>query len=85
MRYTVQIEAGDGWTRHSAWDSYRDAVDQADLVHGRIITPGGATDEHAHRYAVSVQGFVGDYAEFQCLADADRDRYEHGAAGLPTA
>jgi len=35
--YTVEVKAIGGWTRHSDHDSYGDAVDQADLVHGRVV------------------------------------------------
>ena len=35
--YTVEVKAIGGWTRHSEHDSYCDAVDQADLVHGRVV------------------------------------------------
>ena len=35
--YTVEVKAIGGFTQHSTHDSYRDAVDQADMVRGRVI------------------------------------------------
>ena len=83
--YMVEVKAIGGWTRHSEWASYRDAVDQADMVHGRVITPGGGTDYAAWQYAVAAQGYADDYAAWQGQDDDERAEYEHGAAGIPTA
>lgn len=84
MMYHVEVQAIDGWTRHTSWESYRDAVDQADMVHGRVTLASGATDREAHAYAHTHQGFGGNYEEWQRLDDAERDAYERGAAGEPT-
>lgn len=35
--YVVEVKAIGGWTVHSSHASYRDAVDQCDMVHGRIV------------------------------------------------
>jgi hypothetical protein len=37
MMFTVEVKAIDGYTTHSTHDSYRDAVDQADMVRGRVV------------------------------------------------
>jgi hypothetical protein len=34
--YVVEVKAIGGWTRHSTHVTRQDAIDQADLVHGRI-------------------------------------------------
>jgi hypothetical protein len=44
-----------------------------------------AAEQLAYRYAVAEQGYVGTWAEWQALSDADRLGYEQGAAGIPTA
>lgn len=78
--YTVEVQAIGGWTRHSEHESYRDAVDQADMVHGRVVG-----DYAAWQWAVAHQGFVGDYAAWQSQDDDERAAYDAGAAGIPTA
>ena len=35
--YKVEVKAIGGWTLHSEHRSYRDAVDQADMVRGRVV------------------------------------------------
>ena len=92
--YTVEIQGehpptGEAmWYRHSAFRSYRDAVDQADLAHGRVIVgesgKGCMTDAEAHRWAVANQGFDGDYISWSNQDDEERSEYEDGAAGLST-
>lgn len=77
--YTVEVKAIGGWTAHSTHDNYRDAVDQADMVHGRI-----AGDLAAYRYAVASQGFEGSYEDWTGLDADERAEYESGAAGLGT-
>lgn len=78
--YTVQVEVGGEYTLHSTHESYRDAVDQADMVHGRVVVSAtGYSDERAWKYAVSNQGFAGDFAEWQSLDDEERNEYEVGA------
>ena len=37
MSYCVIVEAMDGWTRHSVHSTKKDAVDQADMVHGKVV------------------------------------------------
>jgi len=37
MMFAVEVKAIDGYTTHSTHDSYRDAVDQADMVRGRVV------------------------------------------------
>ena len=80
MMYTVQIKVGGEYTLHSTHESYRDAVDQADMVRGRVVVAAtGLPDESAWKYAVSHQGFEGDFAEWQSIDDEDRSEYEVGA------
>ena len=85
MAYQVTVKAGDGWTNHSEHESYRDAVDQADMVHGRVFCGTGLSDEAAWKWARDNQGFTGDYAEWTAQDDDERGEYELGAAGIPTA
>lgn len=78
--YQVQVKRRDGWDRAMDFESYREAVDQADLLHGRVaVKSTGFPDEAAHTYAVAYQGFEGDYGDWRRLNDAERDDYEHGA------
>ena len=78
--YAVETKAIGGWTRHSTHDSYRDAVDQSDMVHGRVVVAAtGLSDMDAHSHAVAQQGFIGDYSDWQMLDDSERDEYEYGA------
>ena len=35
--YTVQVKAIGGWTVHSEHDDLDDAIDQADLIGGRVV------------------------------------------------
>jgi hypothetical protein len=77
--YTVEVKAIGGYTTHSTHDSYRDAIDQADMVRGRVVG-----DEAAWKYAVADQGFTGDFAEWQSQDDGERAEYESGAEGIGT-
>jgi hypothetical protein len=78
--YTVQVKVGGEYTLHSTHDSYRDAVDQADMVHGRVVVAAtGLSDEKAWCYAVAEQGFTGDYTEWQSMDDDERNEFEFGA------
>ena len=72
------------WSRHSSPRSYRDAVDQADMVGGRVTINDGITDKEAHRWAVTDQGYEGDYLSWSNQDDKERAEYEDGAAGIPT-
>ena len=78
--YTVAVPAIDGRTVHSTHQRYRDAVDQADMVHGHI-----EGDEAAYRYAHDQQGFTGSYQDWTAQDDDERAEYELGTAGIPTA
>lgn len=78
--YQVEVKAIGGWTTHSAHNSYRDAVDQAGMVGGRVVG-----DEAAWKYAVASQGCDLTYAEWTAQDDDERAEYEAGAAGEPTA
>ena len=82
--YPVEVKTDGGWTLHSTHESYRDAVDQSDMVHGRVLCPTGATDSSAWSYARGQQGFEGDFLGWQAQDDDERQGYENGAAGIPT-
>ena len=82
--YTVEVKVSNEWIRHSDWDSYREAVDQSDMVRGRVVLATGATDEYAWRWARDNQGFEGDFLTWQAQDDEERQEYENGAAGIPT-
>lgn len=75
--YTVAVPAIDGRTVHSTHQSYRDAVDQADMVHGHI-----EGDEAAYRYAHDQQGFTGSYQDWTAQDDDERAEYELGMRGF---
>jgi len=77
--YHVEGQSVAGWTLHSEHESFREAVDQADMVRGRV-----AGEEKAHAWATANQGFTGDFAEWTSQDDEERAEYESGAAGLPT-
>lgn len=79
MTYTVEVRAIDGWTRHSEHESYGAAVNQADLVHGRV-----AGDRDAWEWARRNQGCTLSWDEWQGQDDSERDEYEAGAAGIGT-
>jgi hypothetical protein len=72
------------WGHHSEHQSYRNAVDQADMVGGRVTIDDGMLDTEAYQWAVDNQGFGGDYQEWRSLDDSERGEYEDGANGLPT-
>lgn len=82
MTYTVQVRVGGEWANHSSHESYRDAVDQADMVRGRVLCGAGATNEEAYRHARDNQGFDGGLLDWESLDDAERAEYEAGAAGI---
>lgn len=83
--YAVQVKVGGEYTLHSTHVSYRDAVDQADMVHGRVIVEAtGYTDEKCWKYAVAEQGFAGDFSSWQSQDDDQRASFECGSQGLGT-
>ena len=77
--YIVEVKSIGGWTTHSTHASYREAIDQADMVHGRV-----ARDGTAWHYARQCQGCELTYEEWRAQDDDDREQYERGAAGLPS-
>lgn len=84
--FSVEVKAIGGWTTHSTHAGYRDAVDQADLVGGRVLCNDGKTDEQAWKHAVQHQGYDGDFTSWQSQDDDERGEYEAAAAaGEPTA
>ena len=93
--YTVEIalehprEEETTWDRYSTFNSYRDAIDQADMVHGRVIVgesgEGCVTNEEAHRWAIANQGYEGNYLSWCGQDDDEREEYEAGAAGISTS
>lgn len=48
----------------------------------RTDTPA---EKLAYQWAASNQGYVGTYAEWLALPAGERQEYEDGAAGIPTA
>lgn len=83
--YAVEVKAIGGWTRHSEHGSYRAAVDQSEMVHGRVMCGTGLSDESAWKYAVAQQGYDGTYADWSGMDDEERQEYETGAQGIGTA
>lgn len=76
------------WTKlgyHSVHASYRDAVDQADMVHGEVIIPAtGISDKWAWTLAVAGQGCELSWNEWQAQDNDERDEWELGAQGVGT-
>jgi len=79
MLWIVEIKAIGGWTRYDEFNSYRNAVDTADMMHGRVRCGRGHTNTQAWRWAVVNQGFDGDILEWENLDDEERMEYEVGA------
>ena len=48
-------------------------------------TKNEATEKKAYTYAVANQGFASTFAEWMALSAKERQSYEDGAAGIPTA
>lgn len=87
--YTVEIPGDEPrlWTEHSSWISYRDAVDQADLVHGRLLIGNPErrmTDKGAYQWAFAENGFEGTYQDWREQSNEEREEFEDAAAGIPT-
>lgn len=59
---------------HSKHESYRDAIDQADMIRGEV-----AGNKKAFEWAVANQGFTGSYEDWCGLDDDEREEYEVGA------
>ena len=75
------------WTKlgyHSVHASYRDAVDQSDMVHGWVVTAAGISDQRAWRAAVANQGCELTWSEWQSQDDEEREEWELGAQGIGT-
>lgn len=77
--YKVETKSVAGWTTHSEHSSYRDAVDQSDMVHGRVLCSTGLPDRSAWEWASINQGFDGDYDAWTAMDDDERAEYEAGA------
>jgi hypothetical protein len=80
------------WTRygspcvgyHSSHASYRDAVDQADMIHGLVTSATGMTDKRAWSSAVANQGCELSWDQWQAQDDDERGEWECGAQGIGT-
>ena len=79
--YAVEVKCTtDEWTHHSDHKSYKSAVDQSDMVHGRVIVAEtGCLDTTAFSHAKLHQGFTGSFSDWRLLEDSERDEYEIGA------
>jgi len=44
MKWSVYVRAIGGWTLHSQWRTRKEAVDQADMVHG-VVRQSAASDD----------------------------------------
>ena len=78
--YTVQVNANP-----TVYSSYRDARDQADMVHGQVFVATIYSDRDAWRHATMYQGCVLDWESWQCQDDDERSTWEQGADGIGTA
>ena len=77
--YGIEVRTTDGWTTHSIDLSYRDAIDQADMMGGRVRLSTGLLDTEAHAYAVRACGCELSYAEWSAQDDAERAEWESAA------
>lgn len=77
------------WTKvdgvyHSSHASYRDAVDQADMIHGWVTSATGISDKRAWTFAVANQGCELTWDQWQSQDDDEREQWELGAQGIGT-
>lgn len=83
--YRVEITTDGQTSLHSSFDSYRDAIDQADMVHGEVYVINSFGDAISNkdcwRYACDEQGYNETYLSWCCLDDDERSEYESGANG----
>ena len=69
--FVVEVKAIGGYTLHSTHRRYRDAVDQADMVHGRVVMTIEITLAHLLReYSPEIVRDVIDTAERRSRAIA---------------
>jgi hypothetical protein len=59
---------------HSQHESYREAIDQADMIQGEV-----ENNKLAYKWASYNQGFLGTYEDWCGLDDDEREEYEIGA------
>lgn len=74
-QFTVMING----ILHSTHDSFRDAVDQADMIRGSVDG-----EKSAYEYARREQGFAGTFDEWLSQDNDERGEYETGAQGIGT-
>ena len=73
--YTVFIG-----THRVTHQSYRSAVEHARIAEGFVFK-----NLDAYKHAVACQDYRGTFDAWQALSDQERDAYELGADGVPTA
>lgn len=74
--YHVQTLGPTGrWGYRTSRTSYRDAVEIAHQVGGRVVCRSGIADQIVWELARSHDGFMGDYAAWQAQDDCDRDAF----------
>ena len=82
------------WEVHSWHSSYSEAIDQSDMIGGRVSIGYidewdeaniGITDKSAYEYATKECGFDGGFGRWRTQDDAERDAWEQGASGIPTS
>lgn len=67
MNYTVETRAIGGWATHSTHGTLENAIDQSDLVHGRVIPDTHCQSCHAWRtLSVVIEEVVDDTAVCEC-------------------
>lgn len=69
---------------HSTHHSYRDAVDQADMIHGQVLLATGLSDRDAWKWAVRHQGCGLSWEEWTGQDNEEREGWELGAQGIGT-
>lgn len=77
--YGIEVRTTDRWTTHSIDLSYRDAIDQADMMGGRVRLSTGLLDTEAHKYAVRACGCELSYDEWSAQDDDERAEWESAA------
>lgn len=74
--YHVQTLGPTGrWGYRTSRTSYRDAVEIAHQVGGRVVCRTGIADRLVWQWACDHHGFMGDYAAWQAQDDCDREAF----------
>lgn len=76
MKYRVMVKAVEGRVIHSEWESYREAINQSDMVRGDVYTAMGHSDRYCFDWSKKHQGYEGTYDEWRSMDDEERNEFE---------